>query len=344
MEGIELFERPMREFFELSYGVEKTFSIVLALKFKLFDAIEELGDKAYVKDILKKLKFKTEMRHFYDFLDQLYVNGYLNREDLKEDARYINTDYTKKYLLTSSPYNYANIYDNLYRYIKKFDFMEKEFPNGKTHHFSEDIYNTEEDYKAYYSYFYKTNEMTFEHLLEKVHFPKYRRVVDLHGGNGTLSMSIKRKFPQCEVVSFDNKKCKECVEMKLKGNEMFNAVKLEFGNILSDKLPTSDCFIAPHILVHFNCENKKKACKNIFNSLDSYGDLLLVENLTDENRNKDNCALKMSFMLGAMGDQGAAHSFEEWKSCLTSVGFKDVRRIDSGELPSAIIVANKQTT
>jgi len=66
----------------------------------------------------------------------------------------------------------------------------------------------------------------------------------------------------------------------------------------------------------------------IYDRLLPGGEFIILENLLDDERTKENCALKMSLMMGLIGDEGAAHSFQEYQELLFNNGFKDVRLID----------------
>jgi hypothetical protein len=344
LEGIEKFSQPMQDYYEMADSLSKCFALNLGIKFKIFDVIEELGEKTSVKDILTQLNFKTSERHLLDFLDQLYVHGLLEREGVLENSRYRNSDYTRNYLLKSSLDHYNYVFLNLDRYMRRYSMFEKNFPAGKTQVFSDDVYATEEDMKSYMEYFLKSNAFNFDYLVSKIDFSRYRKVIDIHGLNATLSILIKRKYPTCDVNSFDNKKLKDYVTSKLVGLEMQDAVKLHFGDI-RDNLPfETDCVIAPHILMQFSNENKKAILSRIFYKLYNNGDLIIMENLVDENRKKDDCGLKIGFMLAMMGYEGCSLSFTEYKDLLRSVGFADVQLLPRQQGFSDIIIARKVNT
>jgi hypothetical protein len=346
LEGIEKFNTPMQDYFRMADGLSKVFVINLAIRFGLFDCIQECGDCCSVDDLLTKLNYKTSKRHLIDFLDQLYVHGLLLREGILENARYKLTEYASKYLLKSSPTHFNYVFLNLDRYIKKYMTLDKTFPYGKTVHLFDDVYSNEDDLKCYTEYFYKSNEFNFDFLLDEINFDNFEKVIDVHGLSGCLAMKIKKKYPKCDVISFENKKLRECAETKLKGHNMFESVKLYFGDLRNDKfnndmLTQPDCIVAPHILMHFDCEHRKTVLENLFNCLKKDGWLIIMENLVDENRSKDSCGLKISFMLSMMGYEGYETSFEEYKKCLTEIGFDEVRNVSRHHGLSDLVICRK---
>jgi len=233
---------------------------------------------------------------------------------------------------------------NLDRFMRKYETFEKNFPSGKTSIFWDEVYYNEDDLKSYMEYFYKSNVFNFDQLMNKIDFNRYKRVVDVHGLFGNLSMMLKKKFPNVEFISFDNKKLQTHVETRLKGNDMWDLVKVEYGNLAKDNIPSDcDCVIAPHILMQFGCDNRKNIIKGFYNKLNNNGDLIIMENLLDENRSKDDCGLKISFMFAMMGYEGYSMTFEEYRKLLLDCGFMDVCRIPKSPGMSDIIIAKKIT-
>lgn len=341
LEGIEKFDTPMKDYFKYADDISKVFALNMGIKLKIFDTIEELGDKALSSNILAKLGYKTNNRHFIDFLDQLYVHNLLERDGILETAKYRNSDYTKKFLLKTSLDHYNYLFLNLDRYLRKYQYFEKNFPSGKTQLYSDDIYSNEEDLKSYMEYFYKSNNFNFEYLLSKFDFSKFKKVVDIHGLSGCLAIKIKQKFPACDVYSYDNKKIKDTAETKLRGKEMQEIVKLEYGDLYRDNIPQADCVIAPHVLMNYSMDNKKAILKRIYDNLYENGELIIMENLIDENRHKDDCGLKISFMFGMMGYEGFAISFNEYRDLLKTTGFTNIDRLEKTRGVSDIIIAKK---
>ncbi len=341
LEGVEKFEKPMQDYYNLADNISKIFAINMGLKLKIFDTIESLQERSNVKEILTALNYKTNSRHMIDFLDQLYIHNLLEREGVLENARYRNSEYTKNYLLKTSLSHYNYVFLNLDRYMKKYLMFEKNFPSGKTQLFSDELYANEEDMRCYVEYFYKSNTFNFDYLLECIDFSKYRKVCDIHGLTGCLTMKIKKKYQNIEAISFENKKIKDCAETKIKGHDMGEIVKREYGDINRDKLPEVDCIIAPHILLQYSADNKLNILKKIFDSLCNQGDLIILENLIDENRSKDDCGMKISSMFAMLGYEGFSLSFNEYKNLLMSVGFKDIQRIERKAGVSDIIIARK---
>jgi len=343
MEGAaRVFENPMKEYFMMADQLSRIFALMMGLKFKIFDSIDELGDKSDTQSILKKSNFNTSSRHMMDLLDQLYIHGILTREGNMENAVYKNTEYSKKYLMRKSSDNYDDVYLNLFRYIKKFESLETGFSSGLTKIFSDDISCNEEDLYSYMAYYYKVNRFNFDFILSNFDFNKYKRVIDIHGLCGTIAMKIKSKFQNCEVISYENSKLKDMIKNYNKKEQIpEGTIKFEYGDLMKDKLPECDCVIMPHILMHFSKDNREKILKMIYDCLKPDGEIIIMENLVDSERSKDSHGLRISFMLGLLGYEGYVMSYEEYKDIISSIGFKNIDRISKGQGVSDFICAKK---
>ena len=341
---ISNFNIPMSTFFTMAENISKTFIILSGIKLKIFDTLEAFGNEFISsKDLYNKLGFKTDIRHFYDLLDNLYVHGYLEREGILEDSKYKNTLYTYKFFCHRSPENYVHIFLNLFKYMKKFINMEKEFPTSSYMTYYDDL-KDDEEIKGMIDYFNRTNEKNYEYIISNIDFSEYKRIVDLRANNGILAEKIKKKFPQCSVSACDIKQNNEFIKEKLKGNEIFDSVIVLSGNIVKDEIiPTGDFYILPHLLMQFNCENKKKILSKIFNKIEKNGKVMIIENLIDEDR-KDisKHTLIMSFILGIENYQGYAIAESEYKKLLAEIGFTNFEKIACANGISDIITVTKE--
>jgi hypothetical protein len=333
------YDPPMQEFFRNLDDLNRIFLINLALKNDLFNILEE-NKNCSVKCLQKKLNMKeSTLDCFINFVDQLYSFGFLERSGKETDAIYSNSDYTKRYFLNSSVENYSRIYYNLYKCIKRFDIVENKMREGNTLNYSNDIYNNDLDREAYYNYFYKANDLNFEYLIKEVDFSQLKQICDLHGGRGILADRLKKSAPYCDVISFENNRMKDFIDTNLKTER--SGLRFVFGDLMKDKLPACDCFILPQLLIHFNKENKTSILKNCYSCLNSSGKIVIIENLLDDEREKDSCGQKMNFFYGMMGYEGLACTFNCYKDLLTICGFKFIERKQSTNGLCDIIIAKK---
>lgn len=333
------YDKPLQEFFRNADDINRIFLINMALRCNLFDILEE-NQSCDVKCVTQRLNMKeSTIDCANNFMDQLYAYGFLERSGWGKEARYWNSEYTKKYFLKNSPQNYTKLYYNLYKGIKRIDIVEKNMKDGNNLLLSDDIYNNDLDRDAYWDYYYKTNMSNFENLLQTVCFKGFKKICDLQGGRGLLASRLKQCCSNCEVISFENSKMKNYVDSSFSGDKL--GVRLEFGDLLKDELPESDCFILPQLLIHYNKEHKRSIIKNCYNRLNPNGQIFIMENLLDDERQKDSCGLKMEFFFAMQGYEGIACTFNCYKDLLTLSGFKFIERIPGKNGASDIICAKK---
>lgn len=178
-------------------------------------------------------------------------------------------------------------------------------------------------------------------MFDEIDFSKFKRVVNVAGQAGYLAKEFAKKYTNVEFINYDDKAWKKLQdETAQKCGAFPSNIKFEYGNPL-DKIPEADCIIAPAIFTWLSCDNKKKLGDSIFKALSAGGQLVILENVTSENRDRDDCGLKNSFLTLATGVQGFGASLKEHTECLQKHGFKDVHQVAKGKGNVDIIVASK---
>jgi len=172
---------------------------------------------------------------------------------------------------------------------------------------------------------YYMHNRNWDILFDSVDFTKFKTVLHLYGRSGCFARAFARKYPNVEIISFDDKKWQNVQKIKVDKRGPFPSnVKLEFGNPL-DKLPEVDCIIMTHDSSCLECTDSCKLGKNIHDSLrQPNGELIILDNFVSEERNIDDCGLKMSFCNLMKGKQGHVRSLTDIKLALGRLDFKDV--------------------
>lgn len=349
LQGIESFNEGMQIFFRDAFNLARIFSLIMAIKLNIFNIIQsnvsnqnQFNQFTSIHDIKSKIADSniTE-RHLLDLLCELESQGLLVSEGTLENIKFKNTDLAMNYFTNKSANNLSRMYMNIKRFILSFyENLENNFKFGKPINHSEYNFNNEDEVRMVLDYFYLINETSFERMLETIDFSRFKTCVDLRGGYGVLAMKIKSRFPNVNIISYDNPSLEKYADDKVNSMNMKNVVSIVSGNLLSDKLPESDCFIAPHLLVHFNNENLLKVLKNISDSITSHGQLIILENLIDTDK-KESRSGSISFMMGLQNCEGNTRSFSEFTSMLNKSGFKSVEKIPMNIGMCDIIIASK---
>jgi hypothetical protein len=314
----------------------------MALKLGLFDALSTLGNNRSAKVLKEHLKLKFSDRHFYDFLDKLFVYGYLERSGgIFEDAIYKCSNYTTKYLLGKEDSSYSGVFKNLLWDLENFSKIEETIKSGKETLYTDVIYKDECGLRNFVDYYCKSNELNFKNLINNVDFSRFNRIVDIHGMVGMLAKMIRQKYKNCEIISYENKNIKTLCEEKQKTYDIHGEVRFDYGDILKDKIPECDCVIAPMCLEWYSKDNAEMILKMIFERLKEGGALILMHHLLDDERRKDSCGLKHSACMAIHGMEGYLESFLEQNETLTRMGFSNIQLIQKGCGYADIVIAIK---
>lgn len=336
-------EKPMKDFWIMTDNLMQIYAITLALKFEIFEKLAEESGPVSVKDLLLKLSFKLPERRFVDWLDQLYVHGFLEREGVLESARYKISEYTRKYFLKSSHNSYVDVYLSNYCVLSKFQQLEKNLPSGKFESAYKEMMKDEENMRRCADFYYKTNIPNFDLLIKYVDFSKYETIVDLAGKTGCLGMRIAQSNPLINVISFDDPKWEKIQkdEIKKRSIHLPANLRFEYGSVMTDKIPVADCVIIPQKGQWASSEEKEKLAKKISDSMKPGARLIIMENVISEERNVDDCGLKQSFYMLMNDFDGVDVSFTEKKDALIKHGFTNIELIAKILGNTAIISAIK---
>jgi len=342
LEALRHFEEPMQDFYQMSDQLSRITNLTMALKLGLFDALQTLGNNRSAKVLKEHLKLKFSDRHFYDFLDKLFVYGYLERSGgILDNALYKCSNYTTKYLLGKEDSSYSGVFKNLLWDLENFSNIEGTIKSGKEVLYTDVIYKDECKLRNFVDLFCKSNELNFQNLINNVDFSRFNRIVDIHGMVGMLAKMIRQKFKNCEIISFENKNIKTLCEEKQKTYNIHGEVKFEYGDLLKDKIPECDCVIAPMCFQWYSGENREKIQKMIFERLKEGGTLIVMDHFIDEERKKDSCGLKHSACMAIHGMEGFEKSFLEANETLTRLGFSDVEFVQRECGYADIVIARK---
>jgi len=341
-EDLNKLDKPLQAFVVSANSLIDIYAVNLALKFGLFERLSQNQDLVPIKEILSTGDFKMDHRKLMDWLDILYVHGFLVREGVLEAARYGISDYTRKYFLKNALDSYVNTYLIHHNLLKRITDLENLLPTGKFVNTREEILKDEQTMRSWEELYYKINRDNFDRLIESVDFSQFKRVMDISGKSGYLCKKIAMKHPNIEVICFDDKRWKPLTDDTQKKFGPFpNNLRFEWGNLLTDKIPEADCIIVPKTFSFLNTDDKKKFEDIIYKSLMKGGKVIVMQNVISDKRDVDDCGLKHSFALFINGFDGYDCSVEEYQKCLVDHGFRDVQVVATLPGDVAVISATK---
>lgn len=340
-QSFEAEDKPMKDFWVMYDNMLQIFALQFALRLNIFEKLATFKEGVTAKELKDALSLKLPERRFEDLLDQLFVHGFLERQGLLDYAKYRISEYTAHFLLKDSSDSHYYTYQKFHELIKDYADAEKAIQTGKFKDSYSELLKSEEMMRIASCFQARAGKLNWDIMLDQIDFSKFKTVVNVAGQSGYLAKEFSTRYSNVEFINFDDKAWKKLQqETEQKCGAFPSNIKLEYGNPL-DKIPEADCIIVPNVCVYLGVEDKKKLGESLYKALRPNGMLVILDSVTSENRDVDDCGLKQSFSTLCLGIEGFATSFKECQECLTKHGFKDVHQLAKLKGNNALIVATK---
>jgi len=327
---------------QTAFGFWNSKVLLTAVTFDLFTALGQ--SRLTGADIGKKLDLHP--RGVADFLDALVAMKFLEREGDGADAKYFNTPATALYLDRKSPRYIGGIPEMLNARLFKYwndlpEALRTGKPQNETKHggknIFDELYADPEKLECFLDGMTGLSRINFEALAEKFDFSRYRRLCDVGGATGLLSIEVARKHPQIECISFDLPPVEPVAKKHIAAAGLTDRIRTATGDFFKDPLPKADVITMGMILHDWNLERKQQLITAAYKALPRGGALIVIENLIDDDRRENVAGLMMSLqMLIEFGD-GFDYTGADFQSWCTDVGFESVEVLALGGSASAAI-------
>ncbi|TNY36150.1 methyltransferase [Thermomonospora catenispora] len=200
-----------------------------------------------------------------------------------------------------------------------------------------DFFHATPDYAAvFFHAFGKLSETETDPVLAAYDFSRFRTVVDVIGGRGTLLAGILRQSPETRGVLYDSETATADSPALFKEAGVADRVTIEHGGYF-DKLPAGgDAYVLKHILHDFTEDKALTALRNVREAIAPDGRLLVMEYLLPENNRRhlgNIIDLWLMLMLGARD-----RTLEEYTELLARADLKVTRAVPTSA-PISIIEA-----
>lgn len=319
--------------------------MLAAVKFKLFTLLA--GTSKSGKEIKEALQLGTTYRHVYDWLDTMVSLGFLKREGLLDDAKYSNAPDTEMFLDTKKPTYIGGILqmgnNRLYNHWAN---LEEGLLTGKAQneskdeinmHFFEDLYKSPEKLHEFIDAMSGIQGGNFMTLVKKFNFSNYKTLADIGGADGFLSALIAKHHPQITCTTFDLPPVAPLAEAKLKQFNVADRVKVASGDFEKDPLPSAEIITMGNILHGLNEEGKIALMKKAYDALPENGVFMAIENVIDNDRNKNTFGLLMSLNMLIENGDAFDYTHQDFENWAKQVGFKRTELIPLAGPTSAAI-------
>jgi hypothetical protein len=178
------------------------------------------------------------------------------------------------------------------------------------------------------------NKIAHPSIKQSYDFSKFKKILDIGGGQGELIMEIQDEFLNVECMLFEHEEVVSQISKIIK-----QGIKVFTGDFFTDELPEADCYILKLILHDWNNDQCINLLNNCDKTLEKGGKLLIIEPaIVDGSPHKlfsQMLDLDMMILTG-----GRERTPEEYNTILNASGFK-YSQIISTETPLYIIEATK---
>ena len=324
----------------LGFWASKT--LLTAVNMNLFTHLSQ-GDKSG-KQIQNLLGLHD--RSLYDFLDTLVSLQFLKRTGIKETAVYSNSEDADFFLDKNKPtylggmLEMANnrlypFWNNLEEALKTGE-PQNETKMGDASMF-EAIYSNPATLREFLHAMGGIQAGNFNFFAQNFDFSKIKTHCDIGGAGGNMCVHIAKNNEHMSCSSFDLPAVAPIANENFSQLGLANRVNAIAGDFFSDSLPNAELITMCNVLHDWGLKDKKMLLSKAYEALPENGTLAVIENVIDNERNKNAFGLMMSLNMLIETDEGFDYSFSDIETWAKEIGFKSVKLMPLTGPTSAVI-------
>ena len=311
---------------QVGMGFWASKTLLTAVNMGLFThlAMEALSGQ----EIRKKLGLHN--RSLFDFLDTLVALGFLNRSGIKDGASYSNSEDSDLFLDKNKPSYIGGILEMSNNRLYPFwNNLEEGLKTGKPQNETknggkpvfEAIYANEDRLREFIHGMGGVQAGNFMKLAHDFDFSKYKTLCDVGGSGANLSIHIAKNNSHIRCVSFDLPPVGPIAKENVERFGLSDRIKVRSGDFFKDELPRADIITMGNILHDWGSDDKLMLIKKAYDALPEGGALIVIENIIDDERNKNAFGLMMSLNMAIETDQGFDFTASDFKQWAKKAGF-----------------------
>lgn len=285
-------------------------------------------------------------RSLYDFLDTLVALGFLVREGIKENAVYSNAADADLFLDKNKPTYIGGILEMSNNRLYPFwNDLEEALKTGKPQNESksgdaplfEAIYADEHTLREFLHAMGGVQAGNFDFFARNFDFSDFNTHCDIGGSGGNLCVHIAKNNKHIKCLSFDLPPVEAIASSNFKALGLNDRVEAVSGDFFKDDLPKADLITMCNVLHDWGVADKKMLIRKAYEALPEDGTLVVVENIIDNERNKNAFGLMMSLNMLIETDEGFDYSLSDFEGWAHEIGFKNIKIMPLTGPTSAII-------
>lgn len=318
--------------------------LLSALKFQIFTLLAERKSMS-ATDIKTHLGLKSTDRNAYDYLDALTTFGFLNRDGLLETAKYSNQQDTDYFLDKNKPTYIGGLLEMLNNRLYSFwGSLEEGLQTGMPQNEAKSggnlfdaIYSDPQKLKEFIHAMSGIQMGNFITFAQAFDFSKYKTLVDVGGSGALLSLMVAKHQSHMSCISWDLAVVAPVANEYIQKFQLQDRVKTANGDFFMDSLPKADILVTGNILHDWDEETKLMLMKKAYDALPKGGAFVAIENVIDDERNKNAFGLMMSLNMLIETGKGFDYTFSDFKGWAETAGFTSTNLIPLAGPSSAAI-------
>lgn len=306
------------ELLELAVGFQKSQTVFTFVELEIPKILQ--NGILNASEVAKRLKIHPLAME--RFLNACVVIGLLE----KEKDYYSNTDFTEKFLIKKKEFYLGG---QMRRYQKRsyrqWENLTGHLRNWKYGQTAKENPNDEDQ---------GADAMIEQHNLALLHgfaladifnFSNYKKLLDIGGGTGAMSIALCEKFPHLKATVLDLPENIKIAEKMIHQNHLQNRIKCISGDIINDELPKGfDVVLLANFLAGFDAETNQKLLKRIYEKLPKKGACLISGWILDENRLSPEIAVLFCLEDICWNAPDVERNFTIYREWLEKAGFQDI--------------------
>lgn len=293
-----------------------------------------------------QVKLGLHNRSLYDFLDTLVALGFLSRTGLIEDAKYSNSEDSDFFLDKNKPSYIGGILEMSNNRLYPFwNDLEECLKTGTPQNESksggkplfEAIYADQDRLREFIHGMGGVQAGNFMKLAHDFDFSHYNTHCDVGGSGGNLSIHIAKNNSHIKCNSFDLPPVSPIAKENVDAFGLGERIMISSGDFFKDDIPKADVITMGNVLHDWSTDDKLMLIKKAYKALPDEGALIVIENIIDNERNKNAFGLMMSLNMAIETDEGfdfTAADFDIWAK---EAGFRETRIMPLTGPSSAVI-------
>jgi acetylserotonin O-methyltransferase len=323
---------------DLIDAFRKSKTMFTAVKLGIFDRLAEAP-----RD-LKKLAAATGSNAdaLERLLDACVGLGFLRRDQ----GVYANQPVAAAYLASASEHSMAGyiLYSNdaLYPLWGNLEDAIREGTHRWKQTFADEggifahLFRTDEAMRAFLMGMHGFGVMSSPKVVAAMDLSRFRKLVDLGGATGHLTIAACERYPALRGLVFDLPRVIVVARERVEKSSARDRIEVLAGDFFADELPEADLYAVGRILHDWSEEKIHKLLGKIFKRLPAGGGLLIAEKLLAEDRTGPVTAQLQSLNM-LVCTEGKERTLGEYEALLRQTGFASVEGRSTGAPVDAVL-------